>query len=251
MFRRFRTRRFRVRLDRSIGRNSAWARTVSETAPLEIEQLWSSYHYPTRRFCDSVAVKPLEQLVAWARIDQRLAELTSQLEIGRSERQQLKAAVGDPATRVREADEKWAEASLCAIRADTATRICAGADRLAAFGTISANIDRFKRAIGNSFHHLRGWACTALSAQHNFPLESGLFDLVIVDEASQCSLSSRTALGIPRQTFGCGGRSIPTESDHFPQRWALTRNRHTNGIRQRRSAQARHSSQGRLGLLRV
>ena len=119
-----------------------------------------------------------------------MAKLTSQLEIGRSERQQLKAAVGDPATRVREADEKWAEASLCAIRADTATRICSGADRLAAFGTISANIDHFKRAIGNSFHYLRGWACTALSAQHNFPLESGLFDLVIVDEASQCSLAA-------------------------------------------------------------
>ena len=153
LFRRFRTRRFRVRLG------------CCETAPLE-------------------------QLVAWARIDQRLAELTSQLEIGRSERQQLKAAVGDPATRVREADEKWAEASLCAIRADTATRICSGADRLAAFGTISANIDHFKRAIGNSFHYLRGWACTALSAQHNFPLESGLFDLVIVDEASQCSLAA-------------------------------------------------------------
>ena len=51
-------------------------------------------------------------------------------------------------------------------------------------------MDRFKRAIGNSFHHLRGWACTALSAQYNFPLESGLFDLVIVDEASQCSLAA-------------------------------------------------------------
>ena len=143
-----------------------------------------------RRRLDCLETAPLEQLVIWARMDQRMAELTSQLEIGRSERQQLKAAVGDPVTRVREVDEKWAEASLYAIRADTATRICAGADRLAAFGTISANVDHFKRAIGNSFYHLRGWACTALSAQNNFPLESGLFDLVIVDEASQCSLAA-------------------------------------------------------------
>ena len=143
-----------------------------------------------RRRLDCLETAPLEQLVIWARMDQRTANLTSQLEIGRSKRQHLKAAVGDPTIRVREVDQKWAEASLYAIRADTATRIFAGANRLAAFGTISANMDRFKRAIGNSFHHLRGWACTALSAQYNFPLESGLFDLVIVDEASQCSLAA-------------------------------------------------------------
>lgn len=154
---------------------------------------WFFRRFRARRLCkrlDCLETAPLEQLANWARMDQRMVELTSQLEIGRSKRQRLKAAVGDPVTRAREADEKWAEASLYAIRADTATRICAGADRLAAFGTISANVDRFKRAIGNSFHHLRGWACTALSTQHNFPLESGLFDLVIVDEASQCSLAA-------------------------------------------------------------
>ena len=133
---------------------------------------------------------PLEQLVSWARIDRRIAKLTSQLEIGRVERHQLKSAVGDPSTSVREADQKWEDASLYAIRVDTATRVSSGADRLAAFGTIPANGDRFKRAIGNSLHHLRGWACTALTAHSNFPLESGLFDLVIVDEASQCSLAA-------------------------------------------------------------
>ena len=63
-----------------------------------------------RRRLDCLETAPLEQLANWARMDQRMAKLTSQLEIGRSERQQLKAAVGDPATRVREADEKWAEA---------------------------------------------------------------------------------------------------------------------------------------------
>ena len=90
---------------------------------------------------------------------------------------------------MRDADQKWADASLRAVRVDAATRIVSGADRLAAFNTIPAHSDRFKRAIGNSFRHLRGWACTALTADSNFPLESGLFDLVIVDEASQCSLA--------------------------------------------------------------
>ena len=154
---------------------------------------WLFRRFRARRFrrrLGCLETAPLEQLVTWARIDQRITELTSQLEIGRAERQQLKSAVGDPSTSVREADQKWADASLYAIRVDTATRISSGADRLAAFGTIPANSDRFRRAIGNSFRHLRGWACTALTSHSNFPMESGLFDLVIVDEASQCSLSA-------------------------------------------------------------
>lgn len=154
---------------------------------------WLFRRFRVRRFRRQLRClddAPLEQLVTWAQIDQHLAKLTSQLEVGRAERQQLKSTVGNPTTSVREADQKWADASLYAIRVDTAVRVSAGADRLAAFGTIPANGDRFKRAISNSFHHLRGWACTALAAHSNFPLESGLFDLVIVDEASQCSLAA-------------------------------------------------------------
>ena len=142
-----------------------------------------------RRRLGCLETAPLEQLANWARIDQRKATLATQLANKRSERQQLKSAVGDPALRVRDAEQKWVAASLRAIRVDVATRIASGADRLADFNTIPAHSDRFKRAIGNSFRHLRGWACTALTADSNFPLESGLFDLVIVDEASQCSLA--------------------------------------------------------------
>ena len=143
-----------------------------------------------RRRLDCLETATLEQLAAWARIDQRLATLASRLVVGQAERRQLKSAVGDPATSVRNADQKWADASLYTIRVDTAARIRSGGERLAAFGKIPANSDRFKRAVGNSFRHLRGWACTALTANSNFPLESGLFGLVIVDEASQCSLAA-------------------------------------------------------------
>ena len=143
-----------------------------------------------RRRLGCVETAPLEQIATWARMDQRLATLASQLAIGRAERRLLKSAVGDPATSVRDADRKWANASLYTIQVDTAARISSGADRLAASDRIPANSDRFKRAVGNSFQHLRGWACTALTAHSNFPLESGLFDLAIVDEASQCSLAA-------------------------------------------------------------
>ena len=154
---------------------------------------WLFPRFRARRFrrrLGCLETASLDQLVIWAQIDQRIAKLTSQLEIGRAKRQQLKSAVGDPTTSVREADQKWADASLYAIRVDTATRISSGANRLALFGTIPVSSDRFRRVISNSFSYLRGWACTALTAHSNFPLESGLFDLVIVDEASQCSLAA-------------------------------------------------------------
>ena len=143
-----------------------------------------------RRRLRCLETAPLEQLIAWARLDLRFAKLTTQLEIARTERRKLMLAVDDPSASVMEADRKWANASLHAIRVEAATRIADGSDRLAAFGKIPASSDRFKRAISNSFHHLRGWACTALTAHSNFPLESRLFDLVIVDEASQCSLAA-------------------------------------------------------------
>ena len=154
---------------------------------------WFFPRFRARRFrrrLGCLETASLDQLVIWAQIDQRIAKLTSQLEIGRAKRQQLKSAVGDPTTSVRDADQKWADASLYAIRVDTAMRISSGANRLALFGTIPVSSDRFRRVISNSFRYLRGWACTALTAHSNFPLESGLFDLVIVDEASQCSLAA-------------------------------------------------------------
>ena len=143
-----------------------------------------------RRRLGCLETAPLEQLANWARIDQRMATLATQLAKKRTGRQQLKSAVGDPAISVWAADQKWADASLRTIRVDAAARIVSGAGRLAAFNTIPAHSDCFKRAIGNSFPHLRGWACTALTADSNFPLESALFDLVIVEEASQCSLAA-------------------------------------------------------------
>jgi len=132
----------------------------------------------------------LKQLVAWAELDQHIDALTSKLEDAHTERQQLKSAVGNPSAALLEADRKWIEASLRAVRVDAATRIAFGASHLAMFGTIPKQVDQFKRTVANSFDYLRGWACTALTANSNFPLKAGLFDLVIVDEASQCSLAA-------------------------------------------------------------
>lgn len=51
-----------------------------------------------------------------------------------------------------------------------------------------------RRRPGSCLPHARGWACTALSMERSFRLERGLFDLVIIDEASQCSLATALPL---------------------------------------------------------
>ncbi len=52
----------------------------------------------------------------------------------------------------------------------------------------------FKRGIRDVMKHASGWACTALSMGQNFTLKPGLFDLVVIDEASQCSLAQALPL---------------------------------------------------------
>lgn len=46
----------------------------------------------------------------------------------------------------------------------------------------------------NAFQMFPVWAITNLTARTNFPLESGLFDLFIIDEASQCDIPSAIPL---------------------------------------------------------
>ncbi len=143
-----------------------------------------------RRLLRCLENAPVENLADWANLDQCMTELNSQLETEQAERKQLESEIGDPSSSVAKADHKWMDASLSAIRAETATLISSGGGNLAVFGNIPANVQQFRRAVTNSFPHVRGWACTALTAHSNFPLESGLFDLVIIDEASQCSLAA-------------------------------------------------------------
>ena len=87
--------------------------------------------------------------------------------------------MGDPSDALLEVDREWAEASLHAVRADAAKRIALGAEHLAMFGAVPTRGEQFKRTIANSFDYLRGWACTALTANSNLPLKAGMFDLVI------------------------------------------------------------------------
>ena len=48
----------------------------------------------------------------------------------------------------------------------------------------------FRRYVAQVLNLIRGWACTSLAVSASFPLKPGLFDLVVIDEASQCTLAT-------------------------------------------------------------
>ncbi len=52
----------------------------------------------------------------------------------------------------------------------------------------------YKKITEDAVYYLPAWAVTALSAKGKLPFQSGLFDLVIFDEASQCDIASALPL---------------------------------------------------------
>jgi very-short-patch-repair endonuclease len=89
------------------------------------------------------------------------------------------------------ADDRWIEASRMAVQRVVAEALYRGADRLRGFAKLRRGATTARvAALADSLPFARGWACTALSVAANFPLTPGLFDLLVVDEASQCGIAA-------------------------------------------------------------
>ncbi|MCY4231440.1 MAG: AAA domain-containing protein, partial [Alphaproteobacteria bacterium] len=134
-----------------------------------LERAWLFRRLRTRRLLRSIGCGSpnvaLGVLARWAAIDQARIVLMNDLSA-------TEDRIGDADASLRQAAEQWSEASKAAVF-----------DRTNPGGSTVPKRRRSCR------RHARGWACTALSMQRNFPLEPRLFDLALVDEASQCSLS--------------------------------------------------------------
>ncbi|MGY1709867.1 AAA domain-containing protein [Geodermatophilus sp. SYSU D00758] len=88
------------------------------------------------------------------------------------------------------ADHAWEQASLTAVQHTVATQISAGATALKHLARLRRGARAARlAAVAQALRSATGWACTALSAGQNFPLTAGLFDLVVIDEASQCGVA--------------------------------------------------------------
>jgi len=146
---------------------------------------WFFKGWRTRRLYRAIAAletAPLEAIVEWSQNQAEFERLHDSLH-------RLQASVPDPAAHLADAEKAWQEASLKAVKTAVCELVAAKQASLTPLGNTprgnAAHVDATKHAM----RAVRGWACTALSMAQNFPLEAGLFDQVIIDEASQCSLA--------------------------------------------------------------
>ncbi|MDO8151243.1 AAA domain-containing protein [Isoptericola sp. b408] len=127
-----------------------------------------------------------DDVAAWARHEHDVDELTEKLEqLGPTDperdRERLATIAG-----------KWARTGTATLRNAVQHRIVGGGG-----GPAIQNLARVRpayasarnAAVQRALPYVSGWACTTLSAKLNFPLVAGLFDLLVIDEASQCSIA--------------------------------------------------------------
>ena len=127
----------------------------------------------------------LDVVRAWAGDEQRRQRQERKLK-------SIEKLIGRSDGTARASDEDWASASRAAVRAVASW----GLRRLDAASLVGVGnrAGAFQRGIRDAMKEALGWACTAMSMRSNFSLTAGLFDLVIIDEASQCTVAQALPL---------------------------------------------------------
>jgi hypothetical protein len=87
------------------------------------------------------------------------------------------------------ADRRWRAASEAAVRNEVGAGLRRGADALAELAHVLSRELPRRDAMRQAMTHVRGWATSALSTRPNFDCRAGSIDLVVIDEAGQCSLA--------------------------------------------------------------
>ena len=125
------------------------------------------------------------------------------------------------------------------MQAKVAERLAtARAGTLPAFSSVSMHSAPFGQAVEKALKVFQGWGCTTLSAGGSFPLKAGLFDLVIVDEASQCSLADILPLAYRAKRIVIAGdpnqlRAITVVGDAHLRQIALNTGHDEDDLRER------------------
>ena len=164
---------------------------VIERRAQRVRRTWFFRGTRTRRLHTAVTCEhsdtSLGDLARWAALDQTRTALMEKLS-------ETEGRIGDPDASLRRADADWAAASMTAAKQAVRAGFSDGKKPLTALSRVGLGGTSLAKAIRGCLPHARGWACTALSMRPNFRLERGLFDLVIIDEASQCSLATALPL---------------------------------------------------------
>ena len=179
---------------------------------------WFFRRWRTRRLLRSVGCEDpsisLGVLARWAAIDQERIALMNDLSATQDR-------IGDPDASVRQAAEQWSAASGAAAFETVGAGFRGGKSALQALNRVNPGGSPFAKTLRRCLRHARGWACTALSMQRNFPLEPRLFDLAIIDEASQCSLAVALPLAYRAKRLAViGDPNQLTPIVTLPDRWS-------------------------------
>lgn len=128
------------------------------------------------------AAQSISPTIKW--LNQRAENIERQREILR-----LRSALGDVRARSEELEKKWRVASVALTSATVSDSIARNKSRFSTLAQARASYYGTLKAIETVTPFLKGWACTTLSLHQNFALDPAIFDVVIVDEASQCHLA--------------------------------------------------------------
>ena len=131
---------------------------------------------------------PLSRLADYP---ERFADMTSaerRLREGRHRRETLEQAVGDVTERIANLDRRIEAAGKRLVVAVSATRLRKSRNQLPQ--SPPAHRRAFRRYVAQALNVIKAWSCTSLAVSGSFPLKAGLFDLVVIDEASQCTLAT-------------------------------------------------------------
>lgn len=121
-------------------------------------------------------------LFDWAQAHKEVAALMASLD-------DLQLSPEEDEKTIAQLEQAWLLASKEAILATYTATMRRGAEGLRSLGITRQGGGGLAATIAGAKNTAKGWACSALTMRSNFPLVAGLFDLVIVDEASQCSLA--------------------------------------------------------------
>ena len=134
---------------------------------------------------------PLQDLLRYTQAVDGIKKAAGELDSSERRRDDLSARVGNIAERLPEHDRMWEEAGKRWVAAKVAQDV-RRADVVLdqTFGYAPSRAKAFRKAVARGLGHFKGWGCTALAASSNFPLREGIFDLVVIDEASQCTVAS-------------------------------------------------------------
>jgi hypothetical protein len=142
---------------------------------------WFKSRSARRRLAANGVTASLDKFLCWHTLSMRLTELQETLRT-------LTETIGDVSAAVQQA-----ETTLAAAGQELVQRIAVNG-YIRTQGTHSIQTTKENGPITDnvrdSLKSLKGWACTNLAARNSLPLTAGMFDIAIIDEASQCSIAS-------------------------------------------------------------